>query len=503
MNRLETFSCGTFLAVVGLALASGCGGNDTTIIAFESKLSVSDDAIDLGEVIIGDSATHTLEIINAGQADLEIDSIEVVDGGSDYSLALGELVVEPGLSTEVGITLIPTVVGDLSRDLLIISDDPDEPEKRVPISATSIDIPEPDIELSTTEIDFGAVDAGTTAPLSTVEIVNVGRADLEVDTIAVNGSGAFTLSSTGAFTVPPENGSNTLIVEYSPTVATGDSATITITSNDPDEPSLTIDLIGNGGGSANYPEAQIDCPVVAYPPQDVVFDGSGSSDPSGSALAYQWSLVDAPAGFENTLYDPVLADGSAPAADAAGLFVDLAGDYEIQLQVQNADEVLSAPATCRFAAVPENAIHVELVWDETAADLDLHLAQEGYELFQTPGDVSWCNVNPEWGSSTDTTDNPYLELDAEEGPGPENIYLPSPADGDYYVRVHHYTDNGANDVLATVKIWLDGELFTTRSMRLDTNRVWDVGYIRWPSGVFVPLTDEPEIHQGARRCPPE
>ena len=55
MNRLETFSCGTFLAVAGLALASGCGGNDTTIIAFESKLSVSDDAIDLGEVIIGES----------------------------------------------------------------------------------------------------------------------------------------------------------------------------------------------------------------------------------------------------------------------------------------------------------------------------------------------------------------------------------------------------------------------------------------------------------------
>ena len=59
--------------------------------------------------------------------------------------------------------------------------------------------------------------------------------------------------------------------------------------------------------------------------------------------------------------------------------------------------------------------------------------------------------------------------------------------------MHHYTDNGANDVLATVNIWLEGELFTTRSMRLDTNRVWDVGYIRWPSGVFVPLTDDPVI----------
>lgn len=503
MNRLEHLSRVTFLAVAGLTLASGCGGNDTTIIAFESKLSLSDDSIDLGEVIIGESASHVLAVINAGQADLDIESIEVVDGGSDYSLELGEMTVEPGLATEVGITLIPTTLGDLSRDLLIVSDDPDEPEKLVPITALAVDIPEPDIDLSTLEVDFGAVDAATVAPFQAVEIVNVGRADLEINTISVTGSGAFSLSSTGAFTVPPEGGSNTLIVEYAPTVSTGDSATVTITSNDPDEPSLTIDLIGNGGGSANYPEALVDCPVAVQPPQVLTFDGSGSTDPAGGSLSYLWTLVDAPNGFENQLFDPDAGEDTAPVADQANLLVDLAGDYEVQLQVQNEEEVLSAPAVCRFAAVPENAIHVELVWDEVAADLDLHLAQEGFELFQTPGDVSWCNPNPEWGSSTETVDNPYLELDSEEGPGPENIYLPSPADGDYYIRVHHYTDNGANDVLATVKIWLDGELFTTRSMRIDTNRVWDVGYIRWPSGVFVPLTDEPEIHQGARRCPPE
>lgn len=503
MNRLNTLSRGTFLAVAGLATLGACGGNDTTIIAFESNLSVSDDSIDLGEVVIGESANHVLTVINAGRAELDIESIEVVDGGSDYSLELGELTIEPGLSTEVGITLIPSSVGDMGRDLLIVSDDPDEPEKIIPIAALAIDIPEPDIDLSATTLDFGAVDAGTVAPFQAVEIVNVGRADLEVNTISVTGSGAFSLSSTGAFTVPPEGGSNTLIVEYAPTVSTGDSATVTITSNDPDEPSLTIDLIGNGGGSANYPIAEVDCPTIVQPPEVLTFDGSASSDPAGSALTYQWSLVDAPSGFENDLFDPEAGEDTAPTSDAASLLVDLAGDYEVQLQVQNEDEVLSAPSVCRFAAVPENAIHVELFWDEVAADLDLHFAQEGYELFQSPGDVNWCNPNPEWGSSTETVDNPFLELDAEEGPGPENIYLPSPADGDYYIRVHHYTDNGANDVLATVNIWLDGELFTTRSMRIDTNRVWDVGYIRWPSGVFVPLTDDPVIHQGARRCPPE
>lgn len=480
-----------------------CTSRGTVFTALKAKVVVSDEVIDLGEVVISEPASHDLEVVNAGQSDLDISNIEVIDGGSDYSLDIPEMVIEPGESMIVGVTLIPTSVGDMGRDLVIESDDPDNPEFIVPILATAIDTPEPDIDLSHTELDFGAVAAGSAAPFGFVEVYNLGRAELQVDQITLTGSGAFSVNTSGDFTVEPQTGSNTLIVEYNPTVDTGDSATLTITSNDPDEPSVEIALIGNGGGAANYPEALIDCPTVVYPPSTVSFDGSGSTDPAGGTLEYLWDLTDAPAGFESSLYDTTGGEGTVPVSESSSLFVDLAGDYEVQLRVRNEDEVLSAPAVCRFAAVPENAIHVELVWDETDADLDLHLAQEGYEMYQVPGDVNWCNENPDWGASGDTADDPYLELDSTEGPGPENILLPSPSDGDYYVRVHHYTDNGANDVLATVKIWIEGELFTTRSMRLDTNRVWDVGYIRWPAAVFVPLTGDPEIYEGARRCPPE
>ena len=490
------------LALALLLAGVGCGGSDTVFTPLQSNIAVGDEVIDLGEVIIGESADHVLSIHNAGQSDLDIESIEVIDGGSDYSLSGADMVVGPGLHTELTVTLIPTTIGDMSRDLLIVSDDPDEPELIVPIIAESIDIPEPDIEVSDTTLDFGAVPVGDQV-FGLLDIANVGRADLQVDQLTLTGSGAFELSSSGGFTVGPEGDTDQLIITYLPNVPTGDTAILTITSNDPDEPAVSVELIGNGGGAANYPEADIVCPTVVYPPETITFDGSASSDPAGQALDFEWDLASAPAGFENDLYDPEGGVGSVPVGDSSNLFVDLAGEYEVQLRVRNEDEVLSAPAVCRFSAVPENAIHVELVWDEINADLDLHLAQEGYELFQSPGDVSFCNENPEWGSATETADNPYLELDTREGPGPESILLPSPADGDYYVRVHYYTDNGANDVNATVKIWIDGELFTTRSMNLDTNRVWDVGYIRWPAAVFVPLTDDPEIHQGARTCPPD
>ena len=56
----------------------------------------------------------------------------------------------------MGITLIPSSVGDMGRDLLIVSDDPDEPEKVIPMLALAIGIPEPDIDLSATALDFRA-----------------------------------------------------------------------------------------------------------------------------------------------------------------------------------------------------------------------------------------------------------------------------------------------------------------------------------------------------------
>ena len=83
-----------------------------------------------------------------------------------------------------------------------------------------------------------------------------------------------------------------------------------------------------------------------------------------------------------------------------------------------------------------------------------------------------------------------MALDNRLGLGPENIELEAPQDGNYYVKVHYFEDDGgAGATTATVKIWLSGEKVSERSMVLTENQVWDVGYIRWPEGVFAVLDD--------------
>jgi len=349
--------------LLALVAQAGCTKSGNVFTALDANIAVSDQEIDLGEVIIGESATHLLTVGNTGRSNLDITSIEVIDGGEDYSLEVPLYVLEPEVDMEVGITLIPSSIGDMSRTLRIISDDPDFPEYDIPILAEAIDIPEPDIAVSESVLDFGVVAPDSAPVLGLLEITNEGRDDLIVQELNLSGSGAFTLSSSGGFTVAPGS-SNQVIVYYETTVSTGDTAILNISSNDPDEATVSVELVGNGGGVANYPEAEITCPSVVYPPQTVTFDGAASSDPAGQALDFIWDLVEVPAGFENALYDSASGEGSAAVGESSSLFVDLAGDYEVQLRVRNEDEVLSAPATCRFAAVPENAIHVELVWDE-------------------------------------------------------------------------------------------------------------------------------------------
>ena len=48
---------------------------------------------------------------------------------------------------------------------------------------------------------------------------------------------------------------------------------LTIASNDPDEPSIVVDFIGNGGGDFIYPEAILSCPSNITLPGSVNING--------------------------------------------------------------------------------------------------------------------------------------------------------------------------------------------------------------------------------------
>lgn len=128
----------------------------------------------------------------------------------------------------------------------------------VPLTGTVTEAGSPEISLSRTSIPFGNQNAATpvvpSAP-QTVIVTNTGNAALTISNIALSGTGSGSFQATdncpdAPATVPaapaaPLN-TCTVTVRFAPSTNGAKSATLTITSDDPTRPSVTVALTGTG-----------------------------------------------------------------------------------------------------------------------------------------------------------------------------------------------------------------------------------------------------------------
>lgn len=463
---------------MALTLAMACAGSDTTVNQLHPDIAIAPGELDFGGVVVLYTDLQLLQVVNAGRAPLVISDLSLDDDdGGVFSVlpSSAEIAVDDALAIQVDFS--PVTYVPYSHNLVVTSNDPDTPVLTIPITGEGIDGPTPDIGIDLLSLDFGQVTVGQSRS-EYFTITNHGDGALSIISASQTGSDAFHLVAdpTGQL-LAEKGGYMAVLVDYEPTVEGGDNATLTIRSDDPDEPEVSVLLLGNGGGAFEYPQAVIDCPDKVDPPVTVDLDGTGSTDPNGfEPLTWRWKLVDSPSGSTTEIQDTN--------ASYTSVYADLAGDYEVQLVVKNSVGVESEPAVCEFKGKPDSSLHIELVWNTGDSDVDLHLIQDGYDLLERPGDCCWCNPNPSWGT-TGSSDDPELALDNRVGYGPENIRVKTPTDGRYFVKVHYFEDGGGGTATATVRFWIDGELQEEVSENLTNNRVWDVGYVDWPEGAIT------------------
>lgn len=450
----------------------GCK-QDTGIQQLFPRIATAPEQLDFGEVAVPLSGAELVFLSNAGRARLEYEVR--IEGDDRFTVDVPGAEAGVDETVELLVRFEPDSFLDYSADLVITSNDEVTPEVRIPLSGTGVDAPMPDIDITPLTLDFGTVAQGS-SDTQFLTLRNEGDAPLAVGSMVQEGSGAFSLLSDPSNGVVGANSEVPVIIQYEPFGDLGDSGTLRFPSNDPDEPELTVVLLGNGGGDFEYPVAQIDCAGTSAPPIWVEFDGSGSYDPAGFLpLTYEWTLLSQPDGSQEDLTNLV--------SDNTRLFTDVAGLYEVQLQVANAVGTLSAPERCSIDAIPADELHIELTWDTAAADLDLHLARNDADLFTPTDDANFCNGSPNWGVAG-VDDDPRLDLDDQGGFGPENINILTPVDDDYLVRVHYWTENGDDVVVATVKVFSYGVEVFSGQRAMQFNEVWDVGQVNWPDGTF-------------------
>ncbi len=462
--------------VPALVLLSACGsGSDTNFRNLTAEIAVAPEIIDFGDVVVLEPSVQQVFISNAGRRDLEVTL--TLDGGKGaFQITETEQVIPASEDAwSVAIQFIPESFFTYDASLIIESNDETDPVFTVPISGVGVDAPRPDIDVQPVVLDWGADTDDDFSPFQFLEILNTGTADLHIGAADQEGSGAFELTTDPSYATVAPGTSTPVILTYTPVQSDGDSGTILLNSDDADEPVVQITLLGNGGGNFNYPVPIIDCPGTSAPPEFLTLDGSQSYDPDGNEpLSYIWLLALKPQGSQSYVTNLI--------TDSTDLWTDIAGDFEVMLQVQNSIGVTSAPDRCLINAIPRDDLHVELTWDTSNVDLDLHLIEDGFELFETPYDCNFCNKNPQWGTNG-ATDDPRLDLD-DRSDGPENTNIETPEDGVYHTKVHYFDPVGGPATTATVTVWAYGVEVSRTQKILEWDEVWDVGQVNWPAGTF-------------------
>jgi len=488
----------TLAALGALACSGGSATDKYSFTTLEPDAELTPATIDFGDVIVPYTATETFTLLNAGRRELIIEDIYISsDDGSVFNVDFEPTEIEEEGRLEVEVSFSPEIYEDFSGAVTILTDDPETSVMGVPLSGSGVDGPVPELVIDPGALDFGLVDIGSSASLP-MELVNEGGGTITVNSAVLEGSGAFSLTSPSltALAGATIDGGSTLpvLVTYTPTGSTGDNATLQLVTDDPRNPDQQAFMLGNGGGDFQYPDAEIDCPDSVHPPAAVSLDGRASVDPMNPSgeLQYDWTILQTPDGSSTT-------DVIDPGKAFTSLFVDLAGTWMVQLEVENEVGLRSEPDVCQFQAIPPKNVHIELIWDTGDSDLDLHLVQGGAQPFELPGDCTYCNKNPDWNEAGGH-DDPLLALDDRTGYGPENINMDSPGNGDYVVWVHYFDDKGGGDSIATVRVWIDGAMAWEGSQLLSQRRMWRVGFIRWPDAVFTDFGEDPEPWTSSTNC---
>jgi len=234
--------------LLGTGILGGCAGlvNGTKTTTGQAAFQVNPTSVSFGKVGVGKQTTQTVAVTNTGTMPVSI--TQAASSNPVFSLTGVTLpmAVATGQTGNFTVAVTPTATGTLTGTLTLQGSD-GAPPATVNLSATAV-ASAPQISLSSTSMQFGTVGVGSTSNLN-LTISNTGSADLAISLISISGTG-FGVSGIATPKTVTAGQSVSANVSFQPTGAGGVSGTLTITSNDPANPTTTVTLAGTGSTTA-------------------------------------------------------------------------------------------------------------------------------------------------------------------------------------------------------------------------------------------------------------
>ncbi|MEW6432585.1 MAG: choice-of-anchor D domain-containing protein [Myxococcota bacterium] len=465
-------------------LAAACGGPGVSRV--RPQLSPPASPVDFGTLPVLNERRVAVPVLNLGRARLTVSNVTLGSADGVFQVVSAPATVETGITENIVVAFVPTEEKAYETTLTFETDDTDNPS--VTLVLKGVGSTRAAMAFDPPMLDFGRVGECTSTVLN-FTITSTGTADLVVNEIAFTEGTSPAYSFVGSTRTPatvPVTGPNGLPGEIQltvkVTVPAGSTGTqtggIRLRTTDPDQQEVVIPLTTTVNQA---PVPNIGMLGVAAPGQTVQLDGSASMDPDGDTpIEYRWTLRSKPLSSMTTI--------AMPDQPMASMTLDptVPGAYEVQLDVTDAQGVKSCtPARATVVAAPAQKLLVELFWDNTGTDLDLHVLRTASSaLFGIPDDCHYQNRTPDWGTPG-ASDDPELVRDALTGYGPEVFGYVNPIDTTYRVTVVFNNEllSATPASKATVRVYLYGVLKAEVSKTLNKKGdVWRVVDVTWPSG---------------------
>jgi hypothetical protein len=226
-----------------LLILNGCAGfvGGKTQTTQTASFTISPTTLNFGKAATGQKMTQNLTITNTGNVGVTIQQATFSNPQFGISGVTFPLSMNAGQSTTFGVWMNGTAAGNVAGTLTVQADSGTSPGV-VNLSGTITTSSQPQISLAPSALDFGSVTIGSKGTASFV-IGNGGSSDLTVSMITLNGA-EFGISGITTPKTISAGQSAPVAVTFTPTSAGTVQGSITLTSNDPANPTSTVSLTG-------------------------------------------------------------------------------------------------------------------------------------------------------------------------------------------------------------------------------------------------------------------
>lgn len=245
-------------------------------------LRIQPNNVNFGDVPVNTTATQSITLANGGNATLTL-SNPVVQAGANQGFSVtapARLSLGPNESTTFQVSFTPGQPG-AANGLVAVSSN--VPTQTITLLGNGI---APSANLVTTSVDFGLVPTGQAAPQQTVTISNNGTAPLTISSMSISGGNGFSVITVAPVTIGTST-IGTITIGFTPPSPGPKNATLVMSTNDTQKPTLSVPLTGSGTDNV--------APVV-----QVLSPSSGLAVAAGQSFMVSFSATDniAVANFE-------------------------------------------------------------------------------------------------------------------------------------------------------------------------------------------------------------